>query len=307
MEKYCLLTNDVEDHSIWFNTLRFETGKLVLKEGMPILLDIYKRHNIQSTFYFTGYMAEHFPDVVKMITKDGHEVASHGYSHQVHEAFDVLTFQKQIEHLALSKKILEDLSGQEVISFRAPALRVNNNTPRALIETGFKIDSSIASQRFDMFLSFGSLKKLKWLSAPRRPYFTQENNLYARGKSSLAEIPLSALLFPYVGTTMRIFPLLTKLQRNLLDFETKRTGKPVVFDIHPNEFINEETDKRIISRRSKNYISYVLADLVRGNLKVKNLGKAAIPLYESLIEFYKANGYKFITVKNYYENVFLKS
>ena len=42
-KKYCLLTNDVETHSIWFNTLRDETGEKVRDEGMPILLDIYKK------------------------------------------------------------------------------------------------------------------------------------------------------------------------------------------------------------------------------------------------------------------------
>jgi peptidoglycan/xylan/chitin deacetylase (PgdA/CDA1 family) len=78
--KYALWTNDVEDHSIWFNALRYQTGELVVKEGMPVLLDIYKRFGIKSTFYFTGYMAEHFPEVVRMIVADGHEVASHGYS-----------------------------------------------------------------------------------------------------------------------------------------------------------------------------------------------------------------------------------
>ena len=73
--KYCLLTNDVETMSIWLNKLRDETGLKVLHEGMPILLNIYKEFNIRSTFFFTGYIAKLYPDVVKMIIKDGHEVA----------------------------------------------------------------------------------------------------------------------------------------------------------------------------------------------------------------------------------------
>ena len=92
VSKYCLLTNDVETHSIWFNTLRDETGVKVLEEGMPLLLEIYKKFNIKSTFYFVGDMAEKFPDVVKMILPYGHEVASHGWTHEVDQAFDVLTF-----------------------------------------------------------------------------------------------------------------------------------------------------------------------------------------------------------------------
>lgn len=43
--KYCLLTNDVETTSIWLNNLRNETGWKVYREGMPILLDIYEKHD----------------------------------------------------------------------------------------------------------------------------------------------------------------------------------------------------------------------------------------------------------------------
>ncbi|MEX0967127.1 MAG: polysaccharide deacetylase family protein [Bacteroidia bacterium] len=299
MEKYCLLTNDVETHSIWYNTLRDETGKKVLEEGMPILLDLYQKYNVKSTFYFTGYIAEKFPEVVKMILPYGHEVGSHGYSHEVFHGFDVLSYKDQVEHLRKSKQILEDISGQEVISFRAPALRVNSNTSHALIETGFRTDSSVASQRFDMFMSFGGLKKLKWLSAPRLPYRTAEGNLFKKGNSPLVEIPLTAMIFPYVGTTMRIFPTVTKMQRQVLHAETSMSGKPLVFDIHPNEFIEEANGARTVERRATNFVSYVLADLIRGQLKVKNLGRKAIPLYENKISYYSKRGYKFLTIQDY--------
>ncbi|MCT4602664.1 MAG: hypothetical protein N4A59_07175, partial [Marinifilum sp.] len=67
MKKVCLLTNDVETTSIWFNCLRDKTGLKVVNEGMPLLLDIYSKYNIKSTFYFTGYIAKLYPKVVKMI------------------------------------------------------------------------------------------------------------------------------------------------------------------------------------------------------------------------------------------------
>ncbi len=95
-----------------------------------------------------------------MVVPYGHEVASHGLSHKKEEVFDVMPLKKQIDHLKESKKILEDISGIEVISFRAPALRVNSDTAIALSECDYKIDSSVVSQRFDMFMSFGGLKKL---------------------------------------------------------------------------------------------------------------------------------------------------
>jgi len=299
MNKYCLLTNDVETTSIWFNTLRDETGLKVLQKGMPELLNIYRKFNFQTTFFFTAYIAKRYPEIVQMVINDGHEVASHGKSHLPENGFDVMPFKKQKSHLQYTKKLLEDISGQEVISFRAPALRVNKYTARALIEIGHRIDSSVASQRFDFFLSFGSLKKLNWLFAPRLPYKVDPDNIFKKGESGLVEIPLSALFLPYVGTTMRVFPWITSLQRRIINLESSLNKKPVVFDIHPNEFIDESDEVRIINKRSKNPVKYLIKDWLRAQLKVKNLGIPAVQLYIKEIEYYRKKGYRFTTVKNY--------
>lgn len=299
--RYALWTNDVETTSIWLNTLSDKTGEKVVREGMPMLLDIYEKHEVKSTFYYTGYIAKLFPEVVKMASEAGHEIASHGLSHLKEDGFDVMPFEKQKKHLEETKKLLEDICGHEVISFRAPSLRVNGNTAKALIETGYKIDSSVASQRFDFFLSFGSGTKLNWLKAPRKPYKTSADNIFKKGNGPLIEVPLSAFIFPYLGTTMRIFPGLTNLQKRFIHQESSRTGKPVVFDTHPNEFIDESKVTRKISRRSKNPVSFFLQDWLRSNLKVKNLGPAARPLYEQQISYFKDRGYKSVTVRQYCE------
>jgi len=297
--KYCLLTNDVETTSIWHNSLRDETGLKVLKEGMPLLLDLYEKYNIKSTFFFTGYIAKLYPEVVKMIVPCGHEVASHGMSHIKSNGFDVMPLEKQIKHLKESKDLLENISGQEVVTFRAPALRVNENTALALEKTGYLIDSSVASQRFDMFMSFGGLKKLNWLTAPRLPYRTSKESLFKKGNGSIIEVPLSASLLPYAGTTMRIFPVLTSLQRRLLAFESKLTSKPIVFDVHPNEFIDERNEERAFERRSTNVFSSFLQDTIRSKLKIKNLGKEGLCLYESQIRFFNDKDFKQVSMKEY--------
>ena len=299
MNRYCLLTNDVETTSIWFNALRDETGWKVLNEGMPILLSLYEKHGIKTTFFFTGHIAKLYPELIKMVLPYGHEVGSHGLSHKKEDGFDVLPLEKQIYHLMESKKILEDISGKEVISFRSPALRVNEYTAIALAEAGYKIDSSIASQRFDMFMSFGGLKKMKWLFAPRLPYKTAENDIFRKGSGPIVEVPLSAFGLPYVGTTMRVFPIITEFQKRILHIETTINNKPIVFDIHPNEFIDESDEKRVINKRSKNPVSYFLQDVIRSRLKVRNLGEKAVPLYESQISYFMQKGYKFSTIKDY--------
>ena len=221
-------------------------------------------------------------------------------SHLKENGFDIMPLKKQIKHLSESKKLLEDISGEKVISFRAPALRVSKNTSVALQESGYEIDSSIASQRFDMFFSFGSLNKLRWLTSPRNPYFISNNNIFKKGDSNILEIPLSATILPYLGTTMRIFPQLTKLQRKILDLEISfNKKKPIVFDIHPNEMIDESSEKREISNRSNNFLKFFFQDYLRSILKSKNLGKEAIRLYENEIKFFEEREFKFDTLKNY--------
>ncbi len=302
-KKFCLLTNDVETTSIWHNSLRDETGIKVYKEGMPKLLDLYEKYNIKSTFFFTGYIAKLIPEVVKMVIPNGHEVGSHGMSHERIDGFDLMTIDNQILNLKTSKKILEDITGNKVVSFRAPALRVSKNTVIALEESEYLIDSSIASQRFDMFMSFGGLKKLNWLFAPRLPYRASKKSIFKKGYSNIVEVPLSASFIPYVGTTLRIFPWISKYQRKILSLESSLIGKPIVFDVHPNEFIDESMEKREKKKRASNLFLSFFQDYLRSKLKAKNLGDSGIKLYEREINSFQKQNFKFTTIKNYVNKI----
>lgn len=300
-DKICLITNDVETTSILNHKLRDKTGEYVLKQGMPRLLDLYDKYGVKATFFYTGHIAQLYPDVVKMAYERGHEVGSHGLTHEVNQAFDVLSPEEQLSHLRQSKQILEDIIGDEVISFRAPAARVDKGFPAIMAEAGFKVDSSVSSQRLDMMFSFGALKKLHWLAAPRKAYFTQEDNIFRKGDSEVLEVPISAFGFPYIGTFMRIAPALNRCTRNMLYWETLCNGRQFVFLTHPNEFIDEDQETTEIERRANNYISYLLGDVLRHKLKVKNLGEKALPIYERELAFFQRKDFEFVTCKDYYK------
>lgn len=300
MNKVVFFTNDVELTSIINNAQNIGTGKLVSDVGIPKLLDIYEKYGAQCTFFVTGDYAKAFPQSIRQIHSKGHEIGSHGAAHGHDDAFDTMPLNEQKKNLKSSKQILEDIVGEEVISFRAPALRVNSDTPKALIESGFKIDSSVASQRFDFFFSFGSKEKTKWLTAPRHPYFCDVDSLAKKGKSPLLEIPLIAAIYPYIGTTLRISPLLTRFFRNVLYIESKYCSRYPVFLIHPNELIQEERDENIWSRRSNSLFSYLVKEKFRSFLKTMNLGDNAYRLFEQELGFFQNKGYRGITLKEYY-------
>lgn len=300
-DRICLITNDVETTSILNHKLRDKTGEYVLNQGMPRLLDLYDKYGVKATFFYTGHIAQLYPDVVRMAHKRGHEVGSHGLTHEVSKAFDVLSPEEQLSHLRQSKQILEDIIGEEVVSFRAPAARVDKKFPLIMKEAGFKVDSSVSSQRLDMMFSFGALKKLNWLMAPRHAYFAQEENIFRKGESEILEVPISALVFPYIGTFMRIAPGLNRFTRQMLYWETLCNGRQFVFLTHPNEFIDEDQETTEIERRGSNYISYLLGDVIRHKLKVKNLGEKALPIYERELAFFQRKDFEFVTCKDFYK------
>jgi len=305
MKRAILITNDVETTSIVNGGLSDKTGEKVWKVGIPLLMELYEKYNIKSTFFYTGYIADKFPEIVRMIIPYGHEVACHGLSHKHDEAFDVLSYDQQVYHLQKAKDILESISNQDVISFRAPALRTNHNTVKALHKAGFKYDSSVAPQRADIFMTLGSKEKLKWLRAPRKVYETSTNSLSRKGNSGIYEIPVSnSLGMPYIGTFMRMSPFLTGLIRNIIYLETRNiAAKPVNFLVHPNELITEAKNESGISRRSKNYLTYLLSDIVRNSLKQKNLGNSAKELLEREIKSWAERCYSFKTLRSFMDEI----
>ena len=291
---YFLMTNDVECHSIALNRIEPKIADEIYEVGLPMLLDLLSKYDVISTFYFTGKFVELKPEAVDLVKAHGHEIGCHGYDHSANRAFDLLTYNQQIEELKKAKNAIEPVAGK-IQSFRAPALRINGDTVKALEEMGFTTDSSVCPQRFDGPLSFGSREKLKWLIAPRKPYFLSNKSSIQMGGSNILEIPISALLF---GTTMRVSPMITGAIQKYLFYESKEMDKPIVFLFHPNECI-EVGSVVSTTRRSKSVLGYVFADIVRQRLKLKNMGKKAIQLLDEILDDAKRYGFEFLNVKEY--------
>jgi len=115
------------------------------------LLDVFAQHNVKSTFFVLGWVAERYPELIKEIHKQGHEVASHGYAHrraseQTREEFKV--------DVLRSKNHLEDLLGEKVIGYRAPSFSIGYTNEWAfevLVELGFKYSSSTYPVKHDLY------------------------------------------------------------------------------------------------------------------------------------------------------------
>ena len=295
------LTNDVEATTIQGDAYNETMAQRMAIEAMPMVLDFYKRLGVKATFFCQGSMMKQYPEIVRMIAAEGHEVGCHGWVHDKEHAFDMMPLSEQTQHLLQAKQtidaVLEDAGYiQQVVSFRSPALRVDEYTAQALRETGYTHDSSVAPQRIDAFMSLGSKKKLQWLRAPRLIYQTALNNLARIGQSGITEVPVSAFGLPYISTLMRISPLLIAITRWLLYWETKgKNNKVVCFLFHPGELLTNQSDFKVV-RRSKNPIVHFFTGVLRAKLKNRNFGEKCAQLYEREIRFWQQHGYEFKTI-----------
>jgi len=204
------MTNDVECHSIALNRIEPKVADEIHEVGLPMLLNLLSKYDVVSTFYFTGKFVDLKPEAVDLVKEHGHEIGCHGYDHSPDRAFDLLTYEQQVEELKKAKNAIEPVAGK-IQSFRAPALRINGHTVKALEEMGFTTDSSVCPQRFDGPFTFGSRKKLKWLFANRKPYNLSYDSPFKRGSSKILEIPISAFIAPFIGTTMRVSPMSARI------------------------------------------------------------------------------------------------
>jgi polysaccharide deacetylase family protein (PEP-CTERM system associated) len=193
-----------------------------VESNTSIILEILSENDTKATFFCLGWIAREHGPLIRRICDDGHEIACHGYNHQVIYNQTPDAFRKDV---AESKKIIEDITGKPVLGYRAPTYSITEKTLWALDiidELGFAYDSSIFPVHHD---NYGIP------SAPRFPYRIEGGNL--------AEFPISTMKlgninFPIAGGGyFRLFPyMLTKLGLKTIE----REGKPFVFYIHPWEF-----------------------------------------------------------------------
>ena len=114
-------------------------------------LELLAAQNVKSTFFVLGYEAERFPDMVREIAAAGHEIGSHGFAHQLAYKQSEIAFRDDVSR---ARKLLQDISGQEVLSYRAPSFSIGRQTPwghRVLVEEGYKYDSSVFPIRHDLY------------------------------------------------------------------------------------------------------------------------------------------------------------
>ena len=112
-------------------------------ESVKPILDLLDKYNINATFAVLGSVAEKHPELVKEIHETGHEIASHACSHKTLYELGKDAFEDEIKR---SVDLLESITGERPVGFRAPSFSIDNSTKWAfdvLEKYGFEYDASI--------------------------------------------------------------------------------------------------------------------------------------------------------------------
>jgi len=225
------MTVDVEDYfqvsafAQVINPADWDKWPSRVEANTETLLLLFERANIKATFFVLGWVAERYPALVSQIANAGHEIASHGYSHQLIYKQSPAVFK---EETLKSKQILEDIVQQAVVGYRAASYSITQESLWALDilgELGFTWDSSIFPVHHDRYGMPGT---------PEEPY-----NILTRQQHTLKEFPLTTakimgLAIPAAGGGyFRQYPYF--LSRYLFEKASLNGAKPRVFYLHPWE------------------------------------------------------------------------
>jgi polysaccharide deacetylase family protein (PEP-CTERM system associated) len=197
--------------------------ELRVERNTERLLGLLEETGVRATFFCLGWIAERLPQLVRRCQRAGHEIGSHGYGHVLAYHVGRKAFRRDVVR---SKRILEDITGEEVVGFRSPGFSVTEETRWVFdvaAEAGFQYDASV----FPTHHGHGGLR-----TAPAGPHVLETPS------GPLVEIPTSTIkafgrrVCLFGGGYLRIAPL-PLIRWGVRKLHAAR--QPLILYIHPRE------------------------------------------------------------------------
>jgi polysaccharide deacetylase family protein (PEP-CTERM system associated) len=197
-------------------------------ESIVPILDLLRKYKIKATFAMLGILAEKHPELVKEIYDEGHEIASHAWTHKPLYELGKEGFEDEI---VKSVNLLKSITGENPIGFRAPSFSIDNSTKWAfeiLERYGFQYDASIFPIKT---MLYGVPNAPLQIYRPSKEDITKND---PNGK--IIEFPMTVLR---AGTNIPIAGgfYLRMLPIDFMKFGIKKINKrsPAILYIHPWE------------------------------------------------------------------------
>lgn len=254
------MTVDVEDYfhvSAFENHIdrsRWDTLDCRIERNISRILALYSDCNIKATFFILGWIAERYPAIVKKLAQEGHEIACHSYWHRRASSQTRAEFAAEIGD---TKKLLEDLSGIQVIGYRAPSYSIGADNLWAhdlLEEAGYRYSSSIYPISHDHY------------GMPDAPRFAY----HPITASDFLEIPITTAYWMNKkwpaggGGYFRFFPY--PFSRTMLHRVNKNDKQPAIFYFHPWEIDPQQPRQSHINLKTR-FRHYLNLNRMEGRLE----------------------------------------
>lgn len=235
------------------------------------ILNILKEYQTKATFFVLGWVAERYPNLIKRIADEGHEIGTHSFWHRKIYELNPQTFR---EDLVRSIEVLEQHNGIKVRGFRAPSFSIIPGTEWAfdvLASAGLKYDASL----FPTVRGHGGYPcdlGLQWVRGPNA--------------APMPELPASivqckGLRFCYSGGGY--FRLLSFGVIDACIRRESKHGRPTVIYLHPRDFAPD--CPRVPMPLSRRFKCYVGLNTTEGKLQ-KLLQKYRFTTCSELIRQY---------------------
>ena len=226
------LTIDVEDYfqvsafAPFIARSEWPTRECRVERNVERILGMLAAHQTKATFFTLGWIAERYPQLVREIVAQGHELASHGYGHERASDLTESAFFADIDR---ARKLLQDMTGVDIQGYRAPSFSIGTDNLWAfdsLARAGYRYSSSIYPIRHDHY------------GMPDAPRFAHQAH------ADVLEIPVTTLRwggrnFPSSGGGyFRLLPY--AVSRWMLRRVNQHDGQPAIFFFHPWEIDAEQ-------------------------------------------------------------------
>jgi hypothetical protein len=273
--RVCSVTVDVDSLCSNFKGFGLKKGEYSYHEferGIQTVLEFFTVYNVRATFFFVARDLEVAKNarLIPEVTSRGHEIASHSYSHP--QGFRFISVEQKEYEITASKRILQEISGQEVIGFRSPGWNISDDTLPILRKTGYRYDSSVFPTSIAWILKLlhywamrkrGRLTKttlghLYYAFSPSTPYHASETRLGLRGSSEFIEFPVQVAGFfrlPFFATFHLSKPLFI-----MKGYDAIKTDKIINYQMHLSDFVDygEQAFDGELPRESGSYMPFSL-------------------------------------------------
>jgi len=241
---------------------------------------ILDQYNIKITVFILGELVAKHSNLIKKISKNGHEIAIHGWNHGLLNNKNENIFLREVSK---AKKELEDLIGKEVRGYRSPCFSIDNKQLEALKTIGIKYDSSYI--KFSEHPLYGSLSM--------KNFNKVDDLIYIKKGFFEFELPTIKIFNKHIpisgGGYFRLFPRF--LLKFLFKLFLKKNSNFVMY-LHPFELSNIKVNLK--------------GSVMLNKFRFQVGRRGGLKKLDWLIRFYIENGFEFETMSEYISNSKLK-